>query len=37
MVNTGWRSREMVNRYGASAASERARDAHRKLAPGEDV
>jgi integrase len=25
----GWRSRDMVNRYGASLADERARDAHR--------
>jgi len=26
----GWRSREMLSRYGASAADERARNAHRK-------
>jgi integrase len=31
----GWRSRAMLARYGASAADERARDAHRRAALGE--
>ena len=31
----GWKSRTMLDRYGASAADERARDAHRRLALGD--
>jgi site-specific recombinase XerD len=33
----GWRSRAMLNRYGASAADERAQDAYRRMRLGEDL
>jgi site-specific recombinase XerD len=31
----GWKSPQMLQRYGASAADERARDAHKRLGPGD--
>jgi site-specific recombinase XerD len=31
----GWKSRQMLDRYGRSAAAERARSAHRKLSPAD--
>lgn len=31
----GWRSRQMLSRYGASAADERAREAYRQHSPGD--
>jgi integrase len=35
MAEAGWRSRQMLNRYAASAASERARAEHARLSIGE--
>ncbi len=34
---TGWQSRQMVARYAASTASERARDSHRRFSPMESL
>lgn len=35
MQIAGWNSRQMLGRYGKSAAAKRAADAHRRLAPGD--
>jgi site-specific recombinase XerC len=32
---TGWKSRQMVDRYGAAVAASRARQAHKSLSPGD--
>lgn len=37
MQLNGWKSRSMLNRYAASAAAARARDAHRRLALGDEL
>lgn len=37
MVLGGWRSRQMLDRYGASVASERAAEAYRRLALGDRI
>jgi site-specific recombinase XerD len=33
----GWKSRQMLQRYGASAADARAREAHRRLSPADQL
>ncbi|WP_280471845.1 tyrosine-type recombinase/integrase [Nocardia cyriacigeorgica] len=37
MMLAGWRSRQMLGRYGASVADERARDAHRRARLGDQL
>jgi site-specific recombinase XerD len=35
MLMTGWRSRQMVDRYAAALGASRAREAHKRLSPGD--
>jgi site-specific recombinase XerD len=37
MVLAGWQSRAMLGRYSASAATERAREAYKRLSPGDKL
>lgn len=37
MELTGWRSRQMVSRYAAATRAERAREAHRRLSPMDNL
>jgi integrase len=37
MMLAGWKSRQMLGRYGASAAAQRARDAYHRLGVGDRV
>lgn len=37
MMLAGWRSRQMLDRYGKSVADERAKDAHRRARLGDQL
>lgn len=37
MCFAGWRSRQMVERYGASAAASRDHRAHERMSPGDQL
>jgi site-specific recombinase XerD len=37
MRNFGWKTRQMLSRYASATADDRAREAHRKLSPGDRV